>query len=166
MRLIKLKKISVSRERRVYKYKTHYRKHWNFASNKFFTTRLPIHEHVEIVNKLFPGYILGYKILKKCMWIDYKIIPGIPASEYFWYKNIQDTPPKDKEFIKKIYNFCIDNIRETAPYAHYDWTLDNIIVDGDNLQLVDWDLCAIYTDQEIKERFESCYISQLYRELT
>ena len=72
---------------------------------------------------------------------------------------------KETEFITKVYNFCIDNIRETAPYAHYDWSLDNIIIDGDNLQLIDWDLCAIYTDQEIKERFESQYIGQLYSKL-
>ena len=157
MKLIKIKKISRSRERRVYKYKTHYRKHWNFASNKF-ATRLPIKEHVEMVNKLVPGYILGYKVLKKCMWIDYNIVPGIPASDMTVF-------PRTPEFITKVYNFCIDNIRETAPYAHYDWSLDNIIIDGDNLQLIDWDLCAIYTDQEIKERFESQYIGQLYSKL-
>ena len=33
------------------------------------------------------------------MWIDYKIIKGIPASEVY---------PKTPEFIKKVYRFCYE----------------------------------------------------------
>ena len=73
------------------------------------------------------------------MWIDYKIIKGIPASEVY---------PKTPEFLKKVYRFCLDNMKETAPYYHYDTGLDNIIVDGDNFTLIDWDILDIYNEQD------------------
>ena len=62
MELIKTKIMSVSkdRERRVYKSKTHYRKYWNYSSHTFGPQGMSIKEHVEMVNKLFPGYILTY----------------------------------------------------------------------------------------------------------
>ena len=134
--------------RKVYKYKTHYRKtidHHNYRFGKDNTgtkenSGMSIDEHIEIVNKLFPGYILGYKVFRGCIWIDYKIIKGIPASEVF---------PKTPEFINKIYKFCMNHYKKTAPYGHGDWALDNIMVDGDNFQFIDWDKCDIYTEQVV-----------------
>ena len=157
MELIKTKIMSVSkdRERRVYKSKTHYRKYWNYSSHTFGPQGMSIKEHVEMVNKLFPGYILTYEVSKEGMWIDYNIVPGILAEKF----------PRSPEFIKKIYNFCIENMRETAPYFHYDWAFHNILIDGDNLQLIEWDDCGIYPEQEVKKRFESRYIGQLYSKL-
>ena len=93
-----------------------------------------------MVNKLFPGYILDYKVYSNSIWIDYNIISGVPASEVF---------PKTPEFINKVYKFCIDHYKKTAPYAHGDWILENIIVDGDDLKLIDWDHLDIYTEQEV-----------------
>tara|TARA_B100001094_G_C17600026_1_gene516079 strand:+ start:43 stop:546 length:504 start_codon:yes stop_codon:yes gene_type:complete len=148
MKLIKTEIMSVKRgrEKRVYKSKTYYRKYWNYSDN-IFGTGMSIKEHVEIVNKLFPGYILRYKVSNESMWIDYKIVSGIPASNKTMF-------PRTKEFIKKIYNFCIENMKETAPYFHNDWALHNILIDGDNLQLIDWDTCGIYPEQEVKKGFE------------
>ena len=45
-------------------------------------------------------------------------------------------------------------MKETAPYFHNDWALHNILIDGDNLQLIDWDTCGIYPEQEVKKGFE------------
>ena len=98
---------------------------------------------MEIVNKLFPGYILDYKVYSNSIWIDYNIIKGVPASEVF---------PKTPEFMKKVYRFCIDHYQKTAPYAHGDWILENIMVDGDNFKLIDWDHLDIYSEQEAYQR--------------
>ena len=140
------KRIKIFDGRKIFKYKTHYRKiidHQNYRFGKGvrgFGGGMTVHEHVKLVNKFFPGYILDYKVFDNYMWIDYKIIKGIPASEIY---------PKTPEFIKKVYRFCINNMRETAPYYHYDMHLGNIMVDGDNLKLIDWDSLDIYTEQEV-----------------
>ena len=131
--------------KKMFKYKTHYRKiidHQNYRFGKGvrgFGGGMTVHEHVKLVNKFFPGYILDYKVFDNYMWIDYKIIKGIPASEVY---------PKTPEFIKKVYRFCLNNMRETAPYYHYDTLLENIIVDGDNFTLIDWDVLDIYDEQD------------------
>ena len=103
---------------------------------------MSVDEHVKLVNKFFPGYILDYKVYKGCIWIDYKIIKGIPATEVF---------PKTAEFIKKVYRFCVDSYKKTAPFFHGDCGLDNILVDGDDFYLIDWDSCDRYSEEEVYE---------------
>ena len=104
---------------------------------------MSVDEHVNMVNKLFPGYILDYKVYSNSIWIDSNIIKGVPASEVF---------PKTPEFIKKIYRFCVDHYKKTAPYAHGDWILENIMIDGDNFKLIYCDHIDIYTEQEAFKR--------------
>ena len=146
----KPKKINYGRK--LWKYKTHYRKTWDHHNFRFGKTKKrkitaesgwSVDEHIELVNTFFPGYILDYKVYKGSIWIDYKIIKGVPASEIF---------PKTPEFIKKIYRFCVDHYKKTAPYAHGDWILENIMIDGDNFKLIDWDHLDIYTEQEAFKR--------------
>ena len=36
---------------------------------------------------------------------------------------------RDEQFISRIYDFVISNIKETYPYCHGDWALGNIIID-------------------------------------
>ena len=67
----------------------------------------------------------------------------MPASEVF---------PKTPEFMKRVYGFCIDHYKKTAPYAHGDWILVNFMVDGDNFKLIDWDHLDIYSEQEVYQR--------------
>jgi hypothetical protein len=139
------KPIRINHGRKIYKYKTHYRKtidHQDYRFGKGMYGKgggMSIDEHVEMVNKLFPGYILDYKVYSNSIWIDYKIIRGVPASEVF---------PKTPEFISKVYKFCVDHYKMTAPYAHGDWILENIMVDGDDFKLIDWDHLDIYSEQE------------------
>ena len=60
----------------------------------------------------------------------------MPASEVF---------PKTPEFMKKVYGFCIDHYKKTAPFFHGDCTLENIMVDGDDLYLIDLiQVCTLY----------------------
>ena len=43
--------------RTVYKYKTHYRKHWNWReTTETPIVSLPLDEHIEVVNNFFPSF--------------------------------------------------------------------------------------------------------------
>jgi len=100
-----------------------------------------IEKHVSDLNKLLPGYVLGYG----SNWIDFKIVEGMPASEF----------PHTKEFVKRIYDFCIKQISETAPLFHGDWTLSNMIIDGDKITMVDWDNLGSYPIDEVYVKLNS-----------
>ena len=140
------KPLRINHGRKIYKYKTHYRKtidHQDYKFGKGMYGKgggMSVDEHVNMVNKLFPGYILDYKVYSNSIWIDYNIIKGVPASEIF---------PKTPEFIKKVYRFCVDHYKKTAPFFHGDCTLENIMVDGDDLYLIDWDRCDLYSEEEV-----------------
>ena len=54
-----------------------------------------------------------------------------------------------------IRDSCIDSIQQTSPYVHYDWVLSNILIDGDNMYLVDWDNIGIRNPLEIHDKLES-----------
>ena len=100
-----------------------------------------ISDHVKLLRKLLPGYVVDYG----GNWISYNAIPGVPAS----------TLPHTDEFIRKVYKFCIDNITQTAPYVHGDWTLSNMIVDGNTITLCDWDNVGIYSREEVIAKLNS-----------
>lgn len=109
-----------------------YRKVWGSSSPEW------ISNHVQLLNIHVPNYVLAFGE----NWIEYKIIPGKPASTFI------HTP----EFIDRIYNFCLSNIKQTAPYVHGDWSLSNIIVDGDNITMCDWDNLGIYPMDEVNAK--------------
>lgn len=129
MRLIREHK---EKHRKVYFCDDRYRKEW------YSTTPDWIHEHVQLLNKVVPGYVLGFGP----NWIEYKILSGIPASTF----------PHTPEFIDRIYKFCRNNIQETAPYVHGDWALSNIIIDNNNIQMCDWDNLGIYHPDDVLEK--------------
>ena len=112
-----------------------YRKEWYNVSATW------IRNHVQLLNKLVPDYVLGFGD----NWIEYKIIPGVPAS----------TLSHSPEFVNRVYRFCLDSIAETSPYVHGDWSLSNIIVNGDTLKLCDWDNLGIYPMDEVKAKLIS-----------
>lgn len=130
--------------RTVHNYKTHYRKHWNYTDPEWF------YPHLEIVNKLRPEFVINARLTKKAMWIDYKVIPGRKANDPDFVR--------DDQFISRIYDFVISNIKETYPYAHCDWALGNIIIDDTNIELVDWDNCCVQKDEQIIRFFDEAMV--------
>ena len=110
----------------------HYIKVWNKSDPEW------ISEHVQLLNQLIPGYVLDHG----ANWISYNAVPGVPASTF------AQTP----EFFEKIKHFCLENIKQTAPYVHGDWSLSNILIDGDNIRLCDWDNVGQYTNHEVIEK--------------
>jgi RIO-like serine/threonine protein kinase len=132
-------KQNIEKGRSVYYNNGHYVKSW--------TTRNPqwIKEHVDLLNKIVPDFVLEYG----GNWISYKTVEGTPASKF----------EHTDEFIQKIYDFCIDSIKQTHPYVHGDWVLSNIIVKDDgSLMLIDWDNIGIYPEDE--------YMNKLHQDLS
>jgi RIO-like serine/threonine protein kinase len=125
-------KENIQKKRQTWKLDHCYRKIWLFEDLYWQE------EHVNLLNKVVPNYVKSFGNSQGTMWIDFEIIPGIPASNF----------SHTDEFIKTIYNFCIDNLKKTSPYAHGDWVLSNILIDGDNIKMCDWDNLNIYPEED------------------
>lgn len=100
-----------------------------------------IEEHVNLLQSHIPDYVVDYGV----NWISYKAVPGIPASEF------SHTP----EFINRIHNFCINQIKTTKPWYHGDWSLSNILIDGDTIRMIDWDNLGQYPEEEIYAKLKN-----------
>ena len=92
--------------RKLWKYKTHYRKTWDHHNFRFGKTKKrkitaesgwSVHEHIELVNTFFPGYILDYKVYKGSIWIDYKIIKVCLQARYF--QKLQNLSKRYTDFV-------------------------------------------------------------------
>jgi hypothetical protein len=115
--------------RKIEKLKDRYRKTWygEDPEQKLGTKNLD--EHIRLLDKFNPGYVLDYNLNDKEMVIDYKILPGIRMGDINY----------DDEFKEKIYNYCSSHIVSTWPYAYFEWNPWNILIDGDSIHLIDWD---------------------------
>jgi RIO-like serine/threonine protein kinase len=129
---MKLIRENKEKQRTIYFCGDRYKKVWENATPEW------VEHHAQLLRKYLPGYVLDFG----GNWIDYAIIPGVPAS------TVEHTP----EFINRIYKFCLDSIVDTYPYVHGDWALSNILVDGDNLRLCDWDNLGVYPMEEVKAK--------------
>tara|TARA_Y200000002_G_C22645841_1_gene649098 strand:+ start:599 stop:1060 length:462 start_codon:yes stop_codon:yes gene_type:complete len=136
---MKLIKENIEKKRKVYKLEDRYRKVWEGVNVEMQE------EHIAILNEVMEGWVIDYGVTKDTTWIDYHIVPGTPANTF------AHTP----QFVQRIYDFCIDSIQQTSPYAHYDWVLSNIMIDGDNTYLVDWDNVGLYSPEQMMGKLES-----------
>lgn len=127
------------RKRAIYKIDDTYKKVWNFKDIEW------LDNHVNILNEYVPGYVKQHGWNNDTMWIIFDEIKGIPASKF-------DHSPT---FISKIYNFCLKNIELTKPYAHGDWVLSNIIINGDNMYMIDWDNINLYPEKDIFKKLHN-----------
>lgn len=129
---MELIKENLQKKRQTWKLTDCYRKIWLFKDLTWQT------QHIELLNEVVPNYVKSSGHCEKTMWIDFEIVPGIPASTF----------PHTEEFIKNIYSFCLDSIEKTRPYAHGDWVLSNILIDGATFRLCDWDNLNIYPEED------------------
>lgn len=123
------------KQRSVYFCDTYYRKVWSNIDPAW------IKNHVDLLNEVVPGFVLRFGN----DWIDYRIIKGIPASEL----------PQTQELLEKIYKFCLEQNEKTKPFYHGDWTLSNIIVDGDTMTMIDWDNLGRYREEEVLNKLHA-----------
>jgi hypothetical protein len=128
-----LVKSTPAKQRDVYELPNSYKKVWKYKDIDLLIN------HVNIMNTIWPDYIKEYGWSHDTMWVEVKKISGVTANKF----------PHSSDFMKKIYKFCLDNIKQTAPYAHYDWVLSNIIIDNDKIYMVDWDNVGLYSKEEI-----------------
>ena len=141
--LMILVKNNIQKKRQTWKSENFYRKVW------FIKDPVWLNFHVGLLNKVIPDYVLDYGIDDEKMWIDYKIIEGIPASTF----------EHTDQFIRRIYEFCLDNIQKTKPYVHGDWVLSNIIINNDHIQMCDWDNVNIYPIDEVMKKLHKDMLS-------
>jgi hypothetical protein len=136
---MELIKANEEKKRSTFLFKDRYRKFWYNATPGW------IQDHVTILERVFPSYVLGYGI----NYIDFKILNGINAN------TIEHTD----DFCKKIYKFCLENIKQTSPYFHGDWVLSNMIVNEDEIFLCDWDNLGVYPLDDVYKKLESDLMS-------
>lgn len=136
---MELVKFNKEKNRQTWKYLDRYRKIWLYQDIAW------LNDHVNMLEKIKPGYVINHGIDESCMWIDLSILPGTPASEF----------AHTKDFILTIYNFCLDNISSTKPFAHGDWVLSNILIDNSDIDMCDWDNLGIYDSTEIYDKLKS-----------
>lgn len=126
MELIRANK---EKQRSVYFDGTYYIKSWSNI------TPMWIKNHVDLLREHVPGFVADYG----GNWISYNIVPGVPASEF----------PHTPEFVNRIHSFCLDQIKSTQPWYHGDWSLSNILIDGNDIRMVDWDNLGQYPEEEV-----------------
>lgn len=114
---------------------------------KYWYNKQPgwIEEHVDLLRNIVPNYVVDHGHDQSSVWLDMFSVKGISAN----------TIPHTEDFIKKIYQFCLDNIKATSPYAHGDWVLSNIIIDGETMSMCDWDNLNIYSKDEVIKKLKN-----------
>lgn len=128
------------KQRQTFLCKDRYRKVWYSSTPDW------IRNHVQLLNQFVPGYVLDFGN----DWIEFKIIIGKSAQTF----------EHTDEFIKLVYQFCLDNIKATAPYVHGDWTLSNIIISATGeMFLCDWDNVGQYPKEEVMTKLHNDLIS-------
>ena len=136
---MELVKENEAKGRKVYFCGDRYRKVWENKIDWIYT-------HVKILNRVMPGFVIDYGN----DYIDYKVIEGVTAN----------TVEHTDNFINKIYNFCLENIKATKPWVHGDWVLSNIIIQPDNtMVMIDWDNIGIYREEEYLNKLHTDLIS-------
>ena len=125
--------------RKVFELEDRFRKEWSPVEEA------RLEEHIIILNEVMEGWVIDWGSNDTSMFIEYHKVPGTPASKF------AHTP----QFIKKIYDFCLYTIKETSPYAHYDWVLSNILIDGENMYMIDWDNVGLYNEKQIIDKLHA-----------
>ena len=139
--------------RSIYRLPNCYRKFWWRDDGQVLDEDMvKLKDHISILKSINPGYVLDYgKTLQNKLFIDFNIINGTQVSIYVKELDTIYYP----KFIKKIHDFIIENLKQTLPYAQYDWVLSNFLVDKDNINLVDWDNVDIYSKEDIRKKLHS-----------
>lgn len=141
---MELLKENLIKKRSVYKADSFIRKYWHDKSIQW------VKDHAIRVALLIPDYVIDVGEDCTGAYMDMNIVSGVSAN-FFEHTD---------EFIKRIYKFCLENIEETKPYVHGDWTLSNMIIDGDRITMIDWDNVGVYSKAEIMKKLRSDMISQ------
>jgi RIO-like serine/threonine protein kinase len=102
----------------------------NYYKTWYFKDLLWLEHHVELLKIYAPEIYNDYSYTENTMTLKMNVIKGTLANTF----------KHDQDFFNKIYTACIENINTTAPYAHGDWVLSNIVITPDDkVKFIDWD---------------------------
>jgi hypothetical protein len=134
---------NVLKKRKVYHAKTFIRKYWVSKDLQW------VKNHARLLETIMPDYVIQVGQDGTGVYLDMKIVSGISADQF----------PHTVEFVRKIHKFCLQHIEQTHPYVHGDWTLSNIIIDGDKMSMVDWDNVGIYPTSDVELKLKNDLVS-------
>jgi len=136
MKLVKENKV---KKRAVFYDGTYYYKTWYFYDAKWFD------QHIKLLNLYIPEILNDWILKSNSMTIVMNEIKGTLANTFI----------HDQAFFNKIYTACLQNIKETRPYAHGDWVLSNIIINkNDEIKFIDWDNINLFQEIAISKKME------------
>ena len=130
---------NLAKKRAVFFDGKHYHKIWYFSDPRW------LQEHFETVQQLCPELPCDWHYTDSEMTFVMNTIPGTPASQ-FEHTDL---------FVERIYRACVNNCEQTQPLYHGDWTLSNMIVDGDRITFIDWDNVNYYPARVVQEKLLS-----------
>lgn len=136
-----LLKRNMEKKREVYTTENSVFKYWYNRDSNW------MREHSQILDRIYPGYLLDCGFTAHYCWAEYKKLPGKTAHE------VEHTDA----LIHDLITFCLNQNKELAPYSHGDWVLSNILVDGDDFYICDWDVAGLYDTSYI--------LSKIYNDL-
>lgn len=134
---MELVKENLAKKRSVYKLPNgNFKKYWHDRDIDWVVS------HINILNQIVPNYLVNYGEDSSGGWIEVSHLKGFPA-------NLR---AHTDEFMLFVYEGCLTNIKETAPYAHGDWVLSNIYIEGDRLNFCDWDNIGIQDSETVLDK--------------
>lgn len=133
MRLVKENTV---KRRVVYEDHRYFKKYWLDKSFEW------VINHVKILDIVMPNYVQGFGHDGTGVYILFSKLPGIPADTF------EHTP----QFCSRIYQYCRALNERTQPYYHGDWVLSNILIDGDNIYMCDWDNVGKHSINDVNEK--------------
>lgn len=123
-----LVKENKSKKRQVFYDGNFYYKKW------LFSDPIWLEDHYNILLELCPYLPYNFYYDSASMTLVTNKIQGSLASQQ----------EHTRSFINFIYDSCIDNIIETSPYYHGDWSLSNMIISNNTVIFIDWDNVNYY----------------------
>ena len=102
-------------------------------------------EHCWMLDQVNPGYAKKIGWEEDHVWMDMRFIEGRLASTF----------PHTTDFVYKIMDYVNKQYQTTMPYAHGDWVLSNIIINGDIIEMIDWDNLGKHPKFFVKRKIKS-----------
>jgi hypothetical protein len=131
------------KQRKVFDGGTFIKKVW---SNRSFLSVVTLAHRI---NSVFPNYVKDIGESAEGVYMDVIKLEGILIS----------TLPHTDDLVKQVYHFCLDNMKSTAPFYHYDWALSNMIIHNNNITMCDWDNLNIYTEEDAMKKLNEDLLS-------
>ena len=120
---------NTKQERKVIRLEDRYRKVWYGKNPEHLLATNNLAEHIRLLNKFMPGYVLDHGFNDNGMFIDYEILPGKQMGKIDY----------SDELVDEVYDYCLRHLLNTWPYSYLEWNRWNVLIDGKSIYLVDWD---------------------------